>query len=285
MRKRIKLFVSMLAAAAMLVLLPCSNTLTVRAEANTYSIQFFGGAINDWCYVTGSTFDEKQAYSKIGGLRSRDLKDGDHIVVYDSGYEPTRHLDLSGFNLGSVTIHNNVTAVFIADSIKDCYILAGAYAAINGNVTNAYLYDTTSCTFNNDVLEMELYYTGEPTSSISCGGTVGHFCIWTKDRQTRRNEFYDIPKNTMKLDQGTVQFTWSPTPSESYLQAKAAADGTAPAGTAATPAPGNANPAAGSAADEYDAVPKTGSNSHILWLAGIAALLFAASFCLYRKAE
>lgn len=283
MRKRIKLFVSMLAAAAMLVLLPGGNALTVKAEGNTYSIQFFGGAINDWCYVTGSTFDVNQSYSTVGGLRLRDLKDGDHIVVYDSGDKPTRHLDLSGFNLGSLTIHQNVTAVFFADSIRDCYVLAGAYATVNGNVTNAFLYDTTTCTFNNDVLDMELYYTGEPTSSITCGGTVGHFCIWTKDKQTRRNEFFDIPKGTMNLDGGIIQFTWSPTPSESYLQARAAADGTAPADTAATPAPSSATPAAGTAADEYDAVPKTGDNSHIIWLSATAALLFAASFCLYRK--
>lgn len=284
MHKKIKLFVSMLAAAAMLVLLPGGNTLTARAEANTYSIKYLVGS-GDWRCVDGSTFGENQYHYSIEMLRSQKLKDGDHIVIYDSGDIPpsTKHLDLSGFNLGSVTVHNGVTVVFFADSIKDCYVLADAYASINGNVTNAFVYDTTVCTFNNDVLEMELYYTTAPASSITCGGTVGHFSVWTKDKQTRWNHFYDISK--MNFDAGTVQFNWSPTPSESYLQAKAAADGTAPADTAATPAPGSAKPAPGTAADEYDAVPKTGGNSHIIWLAGAAALLFAASFCLYRKAK
>lgn len=295
MHKKIKLFVSMLAAAALLVLLPGSNALTANAaEGNTYSIQFFGGAINDWCYVTGSTFDEKQLYSTIGGLKSRDLKDGDHIVVYDSGYEPTKHLDLSGFNLGSLTIHKNATAVFIADSIKDCYVLAGAYAAINGDVTNATLYDNTTCTFNNNVLDMVLYIADKPNSNISCGGTVGHFRILYNTGGSR-NEFYDIPQNTMKLVDGTIQYAvWSPTPSDAYLQARAEADGTATtdgtaaAETAPNTSSGSSTPAAGTSSDEYDRVPKTGESNNVIWLVslvGAAAVLFAGSYGLYKKAK
>ena len=40
MHKKIKVLVSMLAAAAMLVLLPGANALTAKAEGNTYSLKY-----------------------------------------------------------------------------------------------------------------------------------------------------------------------------------------------------------------------------------------------------
>lgn len=280
MRKKIKLFVSMLAAAAMLVLLPGGNALTARAEANTYSLKYIGGTVNDWRYVTGSTFEDGAYHRELGVLKSEFLKDGDNIVVYN-GDGTNKSLDLSGFNLGSLTVHNNTTAVVIADSIRDCYVLAGAYTAITGSITNATLYDKTTCTFHSNVLDMALYCNDQPTSNISCGGTVGHFRVWTLNGDPR-GEYYDIPANTMSLKDGSVNFpTWSPTPSESYLQARAAADG-----AAVTPPSNTSAPAAGNSSDdEYDEVPKTGEQGNIFWLLGSAAVLFTASFCLYRKTK
>lgn len=293
MHKKIRLFVSMLAAAAMLVFLPGSS-LTVRAaEGNTYSLKYIGGDVNDWRYVSGSTFEDGMYHRELYTLTTYDLKDGDNIVVYPGDGAPAKNLDLGSFNLGSVTIHQGAQAVVNTSGvIKDCYVLNGAYASVNGEVTNAYLYDNATCTFHNNVLYMVLYITDVPHSNISCGGTVGEFRIYTTAGESR-GAFYDIPVNTMRLTDGTIQFpVWSPNPSEAYLQAKAEADGTAASQPPASEPPADSSapsaPATDTAADEYDQVPKTGEDGTGLWvitLTGAAAVLFTASCRLSRKVK
>lgn len=293
MHKKIKLFVSMLAAAAMLVLLPGSNALTANAaEGNTYSLKYLGGDINDWRYVSGSTFEDGMYHGSLYTLKTQHLKDGDNIVVYGGDVAPGKHLDLGDVKLNSLTVHQYTTAVIFTGGIKDCYVLAGAYTAINGDVTNATLYDNTTCTFNNNVLDMILYISDKPYSNISCAGTVGYFRIITNTDEPYGG-FYDIPKNTMKLVDGTIQYgVWSSTPSDEYLQAKAAADGAAAAETAPNTSSGSSTtpstPAAGTSSDEYDRVPKTGDSNNVIWLVslvGAAAILFAGSYGLYKKAN
>lgn len=295
MHKKIKLFVSMLAAAAMLVLLPGGNSLTAHAEeAKTYSIKYIAGDVNDWRVVTGSTFEDGASHYELYSLKTYFLKDGDQVVIYPGDDFPSnKGLDLSGFKLGSLTIYQNTRTVIHVDSVKDCYVLAGASAAINGDVTNAHLYDNTTCTFNNNVLDMVLHINGEPHSNISCAGTVGMFEILEDNTNNTKGTFYDIPKNTMIYKDGTIQFpNWSYQPTEAYLQAKAAADGT-PTGDSASTTPAadssaSTTPAAGTSADEYDSVPKTGDYSQTGWvigLMGIAAVLFAGSYGLNKKAK
>lgn len=291
MHKKIRLLVCMLAAAAMLVLLPDENALTAKAETNTYSLKYFGGDINDWRYVPGNKFEDGMYHKELYRLKTEELKDGDLIIVYPGDEVPSnKELDLSGFKLGNLTVYQNASAIIFADSIKDCYILAGAYTAINGDVTNAHLYDNTTCTFNNNVLDMVLHINDKPYSNISCAGTVGKFLILNNEDQSK-GVFYDIPKNTMMLSNGTIQFpNWSAEPSDAYLQARAAADGTAevsaPSDAPAASAPATA--AAGTSSDEYDQVPKTGESNNIIWLVsltGAAAILFAGSYMLYRKTK
>lgn len=280
MLKKMKLFVSMLAAAAILVLLPGSTSMTASAEeAKTYSLKYIGGDINDWRYVSGSTFEDGMYHRELYYLKLDELKDGDHIVIYAGDTAANMELDLSNYKLGSLTVYQNATAVVFTDGIKDCYVLAGAYTAINGDVTNAHLYDNVTCNFNNNVQDMVLHVSGDPHSNIACAGTVGMFQILEDNTNHSRGVFYDIPNNTMKYVNGTVQFpNWSPEPTEAYLQAKAAAGET-------TAAP-EATPASAGGSSEYDEVPKTGESSQMVWLIGLlgaAAILFAGSYGLYKK--
>ncbi|MCM1057478.1 MAG: hypothetical protein NC517_07725 [Firmicutes bacterium] len=287
MHKKLKLFVSMLAAAAMLVLLPGSNVMTARAdEAKTYSIKYIGGNVNGWRYVSGNTFEDGMSHRELYYLINQDLKDGDQIVIYAGDTAANMELDLSAFKLSNLTIHRDATAVVFTAGVRDCYVLAGAVAAINGDVTNAHLYDNTTCTFNNNVLDMVLHIDNEPHSNISCLGTVGMFQV-LRNSGSSWCTFYDLPKGTMKFENGTIQFTASPTPSEAYLQAKGAAETASTAETATAPeaAPAASAPAVDDAS-EYDQVPRTGDNSlalRLICLTGAAAVLFAGSYALYRK--
>lgn len=281
MHKKMKLFVSMLAAVAMLVLLPGGNAMTAQAEeAKTYSIKYIGGDINDWRYVPGNTFEDGMYHRELYYLKQDDLKDGDLVIIYPGDAVPNgKELDLSGFRLSNLTVHQNVNAVVFTGGVKDCYVLAGAYTAINGDVTNAHLYDNVSCNFNNNVQDMVLHIAGDPHSNIACAGTVGMFLILEDSTNNSRGVYYDIPNNTMKYVNGTIQFpSWSPEPTEAYLQAKAGTGEATPA-PAATAAPTGDS-------SEYDKVPKTGESSLAAWLIGLtgaAAVLFAGSYGLYKK--
>lgn len=290
MCKKIKMLVSMLAAAAMLVLLPGGSAMTAKAEANTYSLKYIGGTINDWRFMPGSTFEDNVAHRETYYLTTQDLKDGDHIVIYSGDTAPNKELDLSGFRLGSLTVYQNAKVTIHTNGIKDCYVLAGASAAINGEVTNAQLYDNVTCNFNSNVLDIVLHISGDPQSNIACAGTVGMFQI-LKDPDDSKALLYNIPNNTMRYVNGSIQFpVWDASPTEAYLQAKNAASGagtTPDAAPEATPAPADPAPSGG-ASSEYDKVPKTGESSRaglLIGLVGAAAILFAASYGLYKKAE
>ena len=282
MKKKLKARVSLLAAAAVLALLPGSNTLTAKAEeAKTYSVKFIGDNVNDWRYVPGSTFDDYAIAREIYYL-NQELKAGDAVVVYAGDATPNKELQLADVKLGNLTIHRDATAAVITGGVTDCYVLAGAVAAINGDVRNANLYDTTTCTFNNNVLDMVLNISDVPHSNISCVGTVGHFRT-ASSTGGGTNEFYDIAQGAMSMVNGTFQITkYSPTPSEAYL---AAMNGTTDTTTStATPAPAS-TPSSTPSSSEYDEVPKTGEHSMVIWFVCAAAVLFAGSYVLYRKSE
>lgn len=286
MKKRIKALVSMLAAAVVFTLLPGGNTLTVKAaEPTTYAVQYLAGDINQWRFITGSTFDATQAHMGADILPSL-LKDGDSVVVYNGADKPAKELDLGTAKLNNLTVYQNATAVVYTGGVKDCYVLAGSYCAINGDVTNAYLYDNATCTFNNNVLDMTLYITNQAHSNISCAGTVGRFCIYSTTNDKKQNEFFNIIDGALSLKDGTTYIPsdkYSATPTAEYTQAMTNAS--APAAPESTPAP-SANASTGSSSDsEYDSVPKTGDSNVYLWLLCASAVCFAGSHLLRKKAR
>ena len=199
MKKRIRSLVFTLVAAALLTLLPRSNVLTAKADGpETYSVAYIEGTYNEWRYQPGSVFDEPKGHGPLGELLLK-LKDGDSVVVYQVG-TPGKTLDLGSTKLGNLTIYQNVNgAVIFTGGVKDCYVLAGALAAINGDITAAYVYDApstapnkTTCSFNNNVIDMYLYMTRNPATSISCGGTVGHFHATYADNGDNKADCYAI---------------------------------------------------------------------------------------------
>lgn len=289
MKKRIRALVSMLATAAVLALLPGSSTLPVKAaEPTTYAVQYMGGDINQWRFITGSTFDATQAHMGADVLPSI-LKDGDSVVVYNGEDKPAKELNLGTAKLGSLTVYQNTTAIVYTGGVTDCYILAGSYCAVNGDVTNAYLYDNTTCTFNNNVLDMTLYVTDQAHSNITCGGTVGRFCIYSTTADKKLNEFFNIVDGAMNLKDGTTYIPsdkYSGTPTEEYTQTMSGSSAPAASESTQTTAAGTTTTTASSSSDsEYDSVPKTGDSNAYLWLLCASAACLAGSCTLRRKAK
>lgn len=276
MKKRIRSLVLTLVAVALLTLLPRSNVLTVKADGpETYSVAYIADTYNEWRYQPGSVFDAPKGHGPLSELLQK-LKDGDSVVVYQ-GDDPKKELDLGSVKLGNLTIHQGVTAIVRTGGIKECYVLAGAYAAINGDVTTAHVYDVSNCNFNNNVLDLYLYLSRDPGSNIHCVGTVGYFNASYADNGDYFAAFCDIKANQDIFKDGhfnVPDWAYGSGLSDEYLQAKAAED----TGTAQAPSTG------ANASDEYDKVPKTGDSSPVFWLLLASAACFGGS-CLLRKRE
>lgn len=281
MKKGMKVIAFML-AAAVLLLVPDSSVLSVKAEEpTTYAVQYIGGEIRQWRFLPGSTFDETQAHMGAVILPSL-LKDGDSVVIYNGADGAGPELDLGTVKLGNLTVYQNATAIVYTGGVKDCYVLAGSYCAINGEVTNAHIYDSATCTFNNNVLDLTLYAAGDLHSSLSCAGTVGRFCIRSTVDDSVQKVFYSITQGAFWIDKGSLQIPYekySDEPSEEYTKAME---------NASNPVVPAENPPAESApsappADEYDHVPKTGDSAPHLWLFCASAVCLAGSLILRRS--
>ncbi len=276
--KKLRALVTMLAAVAFLALLPNGGALTAQAEEpTTYSVKYVGGDVNDWRFVKGSSFDTIENPRELYYLRER-LKDGDLLVIYSGDNDTVKELDLGDVQLSNLTIHNNALVAVMTGGIQDCYVLAGAAASVHGDVINAYLYDKVVCSFQNNVLEMVLYFDEQFSSSLSVAGTVGHFHLEDPKRGNIYLEMYDIPAKTFAMKDGANQTPYdlvSLTPTEDYEKALAEAAGASP----------DREPASSSDdSDEYDEVPKTGDSGVWIWLLCASIVCFGASLILRRPA-
>ncbi|MGN0402959.1 MAG: hypothetical protein ACI4HQ_11985 [Acetatifactor sp.] len=274
MKKKLKALVLTIAAIVLCAFLPESSTLSVKAAAESYSVEYIGGAYNAWRYQPGNVFDAAKGHGPLGELLLK-LKDGDTVIVYQGDTEPITNLDLGSVKLNNLTVHQGVTAVVFTGGITECYVLAGAYAAINGDVTTAHIYGPTTCTFNNNVLDMYLHMADTPNSNISCNGTVGYFNASYASTGSYWAAFYDIAAGQYIIKDGKYNvpsWAYGSGPSEAYLKAKNEAAATP--GTPGTTTPGS---------DDYDDVPKTGDSNSVIWLLCASALFFTGSLLLKRK--
>lgn len=172
--QKAKKFISVLAAVAILMVVPGLCSLEASAEGPvTYAVKYVPGSGN-WRYQANtSSFDDNAYHMDLYSLRL-ELKDGDIVVVYnDSDSAPS--LDLGATRLGNLTVTSSGSFVVIySGDISECYLLGGASCSINANVANAYVYDTVLCNFNKNVRELNVYPLEGMTSSIGCNGTVDH---------------------------------------------------------------------------------------------------------------
>ncbi len=255
-----KLF-SLFAAALFAVMSLNLSTLTVSAEEPvTYYVKY-NPEIEDWWYQIGSTWDNYLNGMNMYFMREA-LKDGDHVIVEGTSGEQELHLDA---NLGSLTVMANADCSVFVNSIQDCYILSGGYANIHSNVTNGYLYDFSICNFHMDCTNLDISYTDLPTIAVAVVGKCDSFKVHSADNSTVKYQLYNFASNLFFKD--------------CVIQNDPSEYSTTPTASSAP-----ATPAAPSASDEYDDVPKTGESNAYLLAFGIAALCFAGSFALKKRA-
>lgn len=278
--KKLKKFISLVAAAALLVMVPGGNVLTASAEEPAaYYVRYVAGD-NEWRFQRGSSWDDNAEHRELYYMQ-QDIKDGDTVVIDGTG---TLNVTLNA-RLGNLTLNNASTVVVTTNGIDSCYVLGSSVAAVNGDITNAYVYDTSSVTFNNSISTLQILGSSDINANVTVAGTVGH--LIGKDNTTTYYDFYNVAAGKLVISNGTVKTEesyYSTTPSDTA--SGTAQQSTAPAQESSSQTSAQTTQASQSSdADEYDDVPKTGESNLILWLAAAAVICLGGSYGLKRSAK
>lgn len=282
--KKIKNTITLLTIAAMLFLLPESSCLKASAdEPVTYVVKYLPGE-NGWRYQDNrSVFDESGSVISWELYQLREvLKAGDTVVVYNDT-ENAPDLDLGSTRFANLTISSKAFSIIHTGGVQDCFVMNNSFCAVNGDVTNAHVYENSVVNYNGNVQELQIHCGDKITSSVGVGGTVGHLYAYSDSQAQTFFDLYNFQAGSLLIDQEGKLTTpdWSyskapasqpvqPTPQPEVQQQPEAQQ------------PAQQVPASGGNDDEYDAVPKTGESNLIVWLLCIGGLCLCGSIALKR---
>ena len=265
--KRIRKLISLLAIAALLVSFPLANTMTVSAEEPiTYCIGFNPDE-DAWRWQRGTeTFDLSQSDSSLETLNAY-IQDGDIIVVYAGGENCRLEFNVDA-HLSNVTVLNaqHYGALVGAGGIDEFYALMDSVCAVNSDVKNAYVYDSSLVTFIKNVTNLEIICPPSQHSVVTAAGTVAHAKRHYDDYVMY--EVYNVAAGkfaSTNANMDTDAQYYSTTPTDSAAATTPTTSGTS-----------------GSSANDYDDVPKTGESNLIFLLLGLSAVCFLGSRRLRR---
>ncbi len=273
--KKLKKLVSLLAAVAICVLLPGINTLTASAaEPVTYSLKFVDDDVK-WRFQVGSAWNDEGEHRELYYML-QDIKNGDSVVIHGTG---TEGLQITiPVHLKNLTLVGAHTIIITANGYDECFVLSGSIAAINGDITDAYVYENAAVTFNNSIKTLRVLGNEDINSNATVAGTVNH--LIGESNVTTYYDLYNIAAGKLVIENGSVM-----TEEAYYSKAPDAAGAPAQPTTqqTVTQAPTQST-TTNSSSGEYDDVPKTGENTIILQLLGISALCLIGKRLLRRTA-
>ncbi len=276
--KKFKKYVTLAAAAAFMALLSSANALTASAaEPTTHYLQYDVDQ-HEWRLQTGS-FAKDSGGKDLYYLNEGDekVKDGDIIVVMDNDESASGNTNITvNAHLSNLTI-NSANVVITVGGADECHVNNNSYAAVTGDIQNAYVYDTATCTFHGNVSNLRLIATIENTvdTSVTVDGTVGYASESNAGGVLR--EYYNFKAGTFHFDGVTGLMT----DSSDYSKSGSAPAASAP--TASAPAAVQTQSKPSSASSEYDDVPKTGEGHLSDWLLVVSALCFAGCLALRKS--
>lgn len=284
--KRLKKFVALLTVAAVCFTVPGLGKLTVKAAEPVTYVVSYSSEKGDWMYKQASSWSDEASERELYYLQ-QSIKDGDYVVVdNNNGSGNSKPLKLS-VRLGNLTVRSSAgeTAVVYANGYDNVFVLVNTTAAINGDVSHAYVYGNARANFNNNVDTLEMLGTEDESGNnlhayIGCLGTVNHLIAKDNRDQLTYYEAYNFAQGKLTVEDGSLKTAGQ------YYSKTAAASAAAPAPVAEQPAQTTAptqsvqNTASSSA---YDDVPKTGETSMAVWFLGAAAVCLIGGYAVRRK--
>ena len=281
--KRLKKFAALFTLAAVCLAVPGLGKMTAKAAEPTTYVLNYSESRGEWRFKLASSWSEEVQDRELYYLQ-QDIKDGDYIVVdNDTDCNPL-NLNVS-VRLGNLTVKSATkTPVVYAKGYDSVFVLDGTSAAVNGDVSHAYVYGGARVNFNNSVDTLEMIGTSNDSSNnlhayINCAGTVNHLIARDNRDQSTFYEAYSFTSGKLVIEDGSLK-----TEDQYYSKTASAAPAqtTAPAATE-QPAQATAAPSQSTAASEYDDVPKTGESPVMFWLLGAAAVCLAGGYTLRKK--
>lgn len=282
--KKLKKIVTLLTLAAVCLTAPAFGKITVKAaEPATYVLNY-SSSKGEWRFKPASSWSEEVQDRELYYLM-QDIKDGDYIVIQNDVDCNPLNLNVP-VRLGNLTIKNTFKApVITAKGYDSVYVLDGTTAAINGDVSHAYVYGGARVNFNNNVDTLEMYGYGGGYNNlhayITVVGTVNH--LSAKDGQTMETyyDYYNFAANKLFTEDGALR-----TDAQYYSKTAPAATTEAATTEVAQPAAAaqpaaTAQPAASSST--YDDVPKTGESALSIYLMVAAVLCVVSGYALRKK--
>ncbi len=293
--KKWKKFVSLLAAAALVALLPGAGALKASAATGKTVYVRYDTDLHEWRMQVGTWEDGdagREIYYLNNGSEGEKVVDGDTLVVLpnttseesdsdeDAGQQ-TGNVNLQvNAHLSNLTV-NRTSVVISTGGVDECYVFGESYAAITGNVANAYVYDDAKCTFNSNVtnLRMIASQANDVDTDVSVGGTVSYASVSNSGGVIR--EYWNFVAGSFYYDNASGLMT-DPSQYSTSGSAPAAAAAAAQTTTAAPQAQNN-----NTNSNEYDDVPKTGENNLLfVLLLAVSGVSFAGCMALnLRKAK
>lgn len=252
--------IAALFAMTVALLLAFQSSLTASAAGNTYIIHY-NAEEEEWYYQAGSTWNDDIESRELYYLQ-QDIKDGDLLVVEGNGGVIKVNVRLSNLSL----LHG-ASAIVTANSIDECYLFGGSVCAINGNVTNAYVYEDAAVTFNNSVGTLQIIGEYDVNASATVAGTVSR--VIAKDNDGVYYEYSNFTQGKLKIENGEMKTE------EQYYS-------TSPSAAAPPTQTSQPQKASATSASEYDDVPKTGEGATVYWLLGIAVACLAGRYALRK---
>lgn len=268
--EKIKKLVTVLAAAAAMILLPGAFALTASAEEpNTFFLNY--SAEDGWYMLLEEEIHDENAPHKVMDAFFLCAKDGD-IVVVNNSVEDAELLDLRDLHLSNLTIDTEALTKVSVGSVDYCMFLQSSQCALTGQVKYAVIFDPCLVNFNSNVqgIEISVPEGADCGSTVGCSGTVGSMKVLFSDNSSYT--MYNFKQNTLFFEEGRLQ-----TDQDNFTM-------TPPAATPA-PAPTFAPQTSGGSAGEYDHVPKTGESHAFVWFLAAALLCTAISIGTKRAAR
>lgn len=238
-----KLMTSVFCLAAVLMTFIGLGTTAKAAEPTTYYVAYVS-TLGEYRYYNQPWDGNAEVHHLSINNLEFDMKDGDNLVVYTTALKFEKTIDKK---LGELTIAGYGTAVLTAKSFDKVFVIKNTTVAVNGDVTDAYVYDNGIANFNNNVGTLHLIEDAQKTQNVYVLGTVD--CVSeSKTGNTATNDYYAFKKGACVIKNGGMY----------------ALDGTYSRDPGAVNKPqtetGNTGkPAAGSS--DLDDVPKTGDES------------------------
>lgn len=281
--KRLKKFVALLTVAAVCFTVPGVGKLTVKAAEPTTYVVSYSSEKGDWMFKQASGWSDEAPERELYYLQ-QSIKDGDYVVVdNNNGSGNSKPLKLS-VRLGNLTVRSSAgeTAVVYANGCDNVFVLVNTNAAINGDVSHAYVYGNARANFNNNVDTLEMLGTEDESGNnlhayIGCLGTVNHLIAKDNRDQLTYYEAYNFAKGKLTIEDGSLKTA------ERYYSKTATVSAATPAPAAEQPAQTTAPAQNTASPSAYDDVPKTGETSMATWFLGAAVVCMLGGAAVRRK--